>query len=283
MLTSINNNSSIDTDSLVFDELAKEFTCTIKSAKFIKIDDLRNKLIAFLTAKQIELKQLSIDTVDVSSENIIDLIMQGKDQLYINTLIMEGIKQGIKYTVDVLCTIVVYGLIDCIDILLDSGININSCDYHRMWTPLMYATSAEFSGNLDIAKILISRGANVNAKGAGNTTALITANGRFDCCEPLKNYNNQIFETTQLLLISGANVNDINRDGINAFYNATTNGYYKSMKLLANSGAAIDCCVGNKTTIGQWLVIGPNIGKLYNFDHIEFFKIIIYDRIEASL
>ena len=49
---------------------------------------------------------------------------------------------------------------------LDKGVDVNARDNHK-WTPLTHA--AQF-GHKEIAELLIANGADVNAKGGGNST-----------------------------------------------------------------------------------------------------------------
>ena len=48
-----------------------------------------------------------------------------------------------------------YGHVDCLKILIDAGVSVNTCD-KQMFTSLMWA------GNVECVKLLIAAGADVN-------------------------------------------------------------------------------------------------------------------------
>jgi cytohesin len=108
---------------------------------------------------------------------------------------------------------------------LDAGVDVNARDNHK-WTPLTHA--AQF-GHKDIADLLISKGADVNAKEAKNQiTPLHWAawRGRKEIAE--------------LLIAKGADLNTKNKDGGTPLHNAAWKGHVEIAKLLIVKNADVN-------------------------------------------
>ena len=86
-------------------------------------------------------------------------------------------------------------------------------------------------GYIEVVKILIENGADINAKDNGGTTALMNASTEDD-------YIN--YEICKLLIENGANVNDKDLQGANALIYASTFGNYETVKLLIENGVEIN-------------------------------------------
>lgn len=89
-------------------------------------------------------------------------------------LIESGADLKIKdaYGFDALIFAIDYGHFDIIELLLDKGADIESKDYMG-WTPLMHTVNV--SGSEKTARLLIKRGANLNAKDGESNTPLSLA------------------------------------------------------------------------------------------------------------
>ncbi len=87
---------------------------------------------------------------------------------------------------------------------------------------------AAYKGDLKEVKVLLDKGANVNAKPNTGVTALMVAsqNGHKD--------------VVQLLLDKGAEVNAKDINGLTALYSASQNGHKDVVQLLLNKGASVN-------------------------------------------
>ena len=148
-------------------------------------------------------------------------------------------------------------------------------------TALMWAAS---EGYLDIAKLLINCGANVNAKNDAGYTALMfaTEGDRRDivialldaasldrsCVSDRNNFQETLLMTTsrhgqtdlvQRLAQMGAEINATNKIGDTALYLAAERGHLYSVKALCELGAEV-----NTTNLGGWtpLMMASALGSL---------------------
>lgn len=115
-----------------------------------------------------------------------------------------------------------WGYVEIMRILLDvSGVHADEKNTTGT-TALMYANNA------DMARFLISRGANVREKAQNKDTPLIIASflGRLD--------------VVQLLLSSGANVDDINKTGATALRGAIEKNHVDVIRALLDNGADVN-------------------------------------------
>jgi ankyrin repeat protein len=118
-----------------------------------------------------------------------------------------------------------YGQVDIVRALLDSGADINARTIISDWTPLMAAAS---EGKTAVVQILLDRGADINARSPSGNTALMVAAR-----------NGQV-ATLQILLERGADVNERTPDGVSTLSAAAAFGQLHSVRLLLNQGAKDD-------------------------------------------
>ena len=104
-----------------------------------------------------------------------------------------------------------------IEHLINNNIDINSQDPHG-WTPIMEAVD----GHLEIVKLLLERGANVNEKDIFCFTPLF--------CASINNH----LEIVKVLLEYGANVNEKNKWGITSLHSVSLFGNLEIVKILKN-------------------------------------------------
>jgi ankyrin repeat protein len=103
-------------------------------------------------------------------------------------------------------------------LLLERGADINAMD-EAGWTPL---TTAVLTPHLDMVKLLIERGANVNAKAKQGWTALHSAVG----------YSEAHIEAVRLLLNAGAKINQKSIDGWTPLTRARRDGRTEILTIL---------------------------------------------------
>lgn len=109
--------------------------------------------------------------------------------------------------------------------LLERSVDVNERNHHGM-TALMAATwGGTGRGNVDVARALISHGANVNAAAIGGRTPLMEVAG------------NGNLEFTRLLLDHGADANARLEDGATSLMTAAVNGHVTIVDLLLDRGA----------------------------------------------
>ncbi|MDD5613821.1 MAG: ankyrin repeat domain-containing protein [Candidatus Omnitrophica bacterium] len=113
------------------------------------------------------------------------------------------------------------GNLDMIKILLENGADINSQDDMMGWTPLI---SAANKGNNEAVKLLIDRGAIIDAADTAGYTALIYA--------ATAGYK----DTVELLVKSGADINYAS-GGYSPLISALDNGHTETAKVLIENGA----------------------------------------------
>ena len=125
-----------------------------------------------------------------------------------------------------------YGYLDIAKLLISNGANVNAETTYK-WTPLHYAAR---DGYLDIAKLLISNGANVNAENTYKWTPLHIA-ARYG-----------YLDIAKLLISNGANVNAEDTDKWTPLHYAARYGYLDIAKLLISNGANVNAENTNKWT-----------------------------------
>lgn len=122
-----------------------------------------------------------------------------------------------------------YGKVDVIKLLLDQGADPNIARGNRISAPVGWAVMSEHSGakHLDAIKLLLARGANVDAPQAGDP-ALHTAS---------------LFrkvEFVKLLIEAGANPNRRNSKDATALISAAIGGNVDIIKMLMAAGADVN-------------------------------------------
>ena len=115
------------------------------------------------------------------------------------------------------------GNVDAVRLLLEARADVNLPEKWRGQTPLMWAVAEKHAV---VAKALIDRGADVNAKSKGGFTALQFAAQQGD------------LDSAKLLLAAGANVNDADpEDGMTALLTAIGSGHASLAAFLMDNGA----------------------------------------------
>ena len=118
---------------------------------------------------------------------------------------------------------------------INNGANVNAVSYedHRRDPVLTWATK---KGHTEVVKILLKKGAEVNAKNLYGSTALMLA--------ARKGYP----EVAEILLQNGAKVNDRNNYGSTALLWAAKYGNIEVIEVLLNNGADINAKANNGFT-----------------------------------
>ena len=119
------------------------------------------------------------------------------------------------------------GFVQCVELLLDKGADVNISDCHGD-TPLIHALD---NGSYECVKLLLDKGADVNVRNNDGNTPLIYAaeKGSHEC--------------VKLLLDKGDDVNVGNNDGGTPLIYAARKGSHECVKLLLDKGADVN--VGN--------------------------------------
>ncbi len=116
------------------------------------------------------------------------------------------------------------GHLEIVKLLLEKGANVNAKDKYGD-TPLLRATKQR---HLEIVKLLLDKGADVNEKDKYGDTPLLSA------------VEIDHLEIVKLLLEKGANVNAKNMNGYTPLMRATENGHLEMVKLLLDRGANVN-------------------------------------------
>jgi ankyrin repeat protein/uncharacterized RDD family membrane protein YckC len=129
-----------------------------------------------------------------------------------------------KVGVSTLFQAAIVGDIEKAKVLISRGANVNARDKEGT-TPLFYALE---SGKMDFATMLIDKGADVNASVPGWDTPLIDAVVRKNTA------------IAKLLILKGADVNARDAEGETALHHAVNNGDKNITELLINNGANLN-------------------------------------------
>src|SRR5579862_2680450 len=121
------------------------------------------------------------------------------------------------------------GKVEAVKLLLDRGANVNAKDPEHSQTPLMWAV---IENNLDVAKLLIERGADINAH-----TAVTVTKGEFT----LARAGGGPGTTLQRAKPSAGG-------GMNALLFAIREGHLDMVSMLLDKGADIHWSSGNRTS-----------------------------------
>ena len=122
-----------------------------------------------------------------------------------------------------------FGYIEVVKILIENGADINAKD-NGGTTALMNASTEDDYINYEICKLLIENGANVNDKDLQGANALIYGS----------TFLKWDLSIIKLLIDSGIEINTQNKDGYTALMEATISGNYETVKLLIENGADIN-------------------------------------------
>jgi len=172
----------------------------------------------------LELNWLSIN---LSGQSAVDLLLREMETQkdFLNEVTRVGILDKLSnYTV--ISKSCKNGYTECMkvflekSVLLERGVNVNAKDIFEN-TPLILASR---NGQIEVVKLLIEKGADVNAK-YSDENALILA---------LKNGHTEV---GKLLIEKGVEVNEKMRDGNTTLFLALERGYIEVVKLLFDRGA----------------------------------------------
>lgn len=124
------------------------------------------------------------------------------------------------------------GQLDMLKLLLENGANVNTKGRRWGHSALMVAVEG---GYLEVVKELIKRGANVNAKNNTGNTALMLVAGEKDSKDGIRKYR----DILNLLVENKADVNATNKFGWTILMTAATIGDTSRIRALLNSGADV--------------------------------------------
>ena len=140
--------------------------------------------------------------------------------------------------------------LDMVKLLVENGANVNETNY--LGTAL---TTAVYVSNFDIANYLIANGADVNLPGGDGTNAIVIAS---------KNGEGEMIE---LLVKNGANVNyKFPGTGLTALVFSSASGHLAAVEQLIKGGANVNFKDNSGTTVLDWAMLG---------NYIEVAKVLI--------
>ncbi|XP_067625980.1 ankyrin-3-like [Eurosta solidaginis] len=246
------------------------FTPLHSAAKY-KQEEVAKLLISY---------EADINAQDKTGKTPIFYAIENAD-LKITKLLLTN-RANIKDSPDLLNTAVKKECIEIVDALLQHNADINASDEYGR-TALYFTALSESDGffgcltnedpdiNIkgEIAKLLLSKGANVDAQTKNGVTTLHTATqkGYVKVVEALLKYNANVNcgvkrditplhlsakrgneEISTMLLNKGANVNAKLKDGITALHIATQEGHKEVVKVLLEWGAKVDSKIKSDIT-----------------------------------
>ena len=112
----------------------------------------------------------------------------------------------------------------------ENGVDINTEKIGSQSAILVAARK----GHIDIVKLLLENGADVNAKSSDSLTWFSGWTPLISACE------NGHFETAKLLIENGADVNASSKSGWTALMSAARGGYFNIVELLVENGADVN-------------------------------------------
>ena len=139
--------------------------------------------------------------------------------------------------------------------LIDAGADVNYATRRTGQTPLIIAST---NGNLELVKLFISKGAEIDSKDRYDYTPLIIAShdGRVDIVKELIKHSANVnaaddeeitalmhasegdhVDVIKILIEAGADIRELNDEGADALIYAAKNGAIKAVKLLLDEGA----------------------------------------------
>ena len=170
-----------------------------------------------------QLVSLWIDDKGEANENKAKTITEATVQKTLNT--GADVNATDKFGVTILAATALVGSVDVVRLLLDKGADVNAkCKDGR--TPLLFAS--DHSVSVDVMHLLLNKGADVNAKDKYGYTALMNVAGH------------GLTEIVQLLLDKGADINVKNNVGLTPLMEASHYGYVDTVRLLLDKGAEVN-------------------------------------------
>ncbi len=146
------------------------------------------------------------------------------------------------------------GKLALVNALLAKGANVNVMStkplprtgFGEMFigcTPFIVATG---SGDVEVMKLLLAKGADAKAPGDGGTTAVMAASkGNADTSIMIPEADR--IEAIKLALASGVDVEAADAKGYRAMHFAASDGYHKIIKVLLEKGADLNPVTNNRT------------------------------------
>jgi ankyrin repeat protein len=147
---------------------------------------------------------------------------------------------------------------DFVKMLLDKGADVNAQDVHGQ-TALMYAA---YWGKLETTRVLLDHGALVDSKDDRGTTALFKVAEGLELLRDATSSDHltNCFEVLKLLLKKGADVNvkevDKKKGSITAFLRFSAMGFPEAVKLLLDKGANVNATLNDGSNALFWAMEG---------------------------
>lgn len=224
-LTNAFQSGNIDAIRILLDDKELNFSADIKAMPL---------LIQVIVSGKIDVAKLIIDKQDINARDIHGLTALSYAALFghssiIKLLIEKGLKVDDKeniFKMTALNFAVKAEHYEATKILVESGADVNYTGFDP-FGKTMLSIAAE-DGNNNIVKLLLDKGAGINALSKNGWTALKRA------------ADSGHVETVKLLLDSRADITikDVHR--MTAFHNAAENGHIEVLKLLLTYGADIN-------------------------------------------
>ncbi|MDG2140232.1 MAG: ankyrin repeat domain-containing protein [Gammaproteobacteria bacterium] len=130
------------------------------------------------------------------------------------------------------------GVAEVVELLLDRGAEVNATESWRGQTPLMWAAA---ENNLAVVNLLLSRGANLEARSGKGFTALLFAarEGHTRIVDTLLNHGADITESlpARAGIITENGTGTATQTGLNALLLATGSAHFETASLLLDAGA----------------------------------------------
>lgn len=123
------------------------------------------------------------------------------------------------------------GAMQSVQMMLRRGANVNYGDQYGI-TPLMVAARYTYRAGVEMTKLLLDKGAVVNAKSLKGSTALM-----FACSPPAQYYEDDYVKVVQMLIAKGAKINVKNQMGASPLSVATGGNWQKIVAVLKKAGA----------------------------------------------
>lgn len=200
-----------------------------------KIDDIeaykavKNKIIFKLIGEMMDIQLLLTKVTDPNANTIKGYL----DEIY--DFIRQNDEVIVKNPTDggsALWMASKNGHTDIVKILIEKGARVNAKNAYGI-TALMLALDKDYT---DIIKLLIDNNADINIKAIDGTTTLMMASSKGN------------IDIVNLLIQKGAWVNAKTDNGITALWMATQNGHTDVVKLLIENGAGLDIKATNGST-----------------------------------
>lgn len=192
--------------------------------------------------------------IPYTTESFIKAVEQG-DIIVVKLFLEAGMKsteEKDKYGFTALVWAAGKGNTEIVKLLLSKGADVNAKDKAVYGgTALMAAANR---GHTEIVKLLLSKGADVNAKDEAGGTALMAAAG---------NGNTEI---VNLLLSKGADVNAKDKNGYTALMAATIRGHTEILKLFKDAGADLEGLIITRFKLNRVGLPYPYNNRSFNAD-----------------